>query len=315
MSKASKIQKLLDYLRRHGRATREELALYLNVNKKTITTYINDINADHHVYIHSETGKYGGYTLKEINPKIVMDKSEINALSVSEGVIKKLRPEIYPEFKSLSEKLRQLYQKQTELEAASKESFITASTSLHTSKDRKLEEKLNQVINEHQIIELYYEDVNKTKLYRIVDPYEIVSYKGSVYLIAFCHLRKELRTFKLNRIKDFKRTSNFYQTVVSYNVESIYENNIGIYIGKLQQTKLRITSPFDVIVSEKQWFKTQKITRETESSILLDAVISDDEETISWLLSMKDCVEIISPDTLKNRYLETVKKIYSKNFN
>lgn len=45
MSKASNIQKMIDYLATQKTATREELATYLNVNKKTISSYVNDINA------------------------------------------------------------------------------------------------------------------------------------------------------------------------------------------------------------------------------------------------------------------------------
>ena len=67
MSKASNIQKMIDYLVTQKRATREELASYLNVNKKTISSYVNDINADYHYYIKSVTGKYGGYELTHYN--------------------------------------------------------------------------------------------------------------------------------------------------------------------------------------------------------------------------------------------------------
>ncbi|OJV65114.1 MAG: hypothetical protein BGO41_00685 [Clostridiales bacterium 38-18] len=315
MSKASNIQKLIDYLRRHERVSRDELAQYLNVDKKTVTNYINDINADHHIHIESVTGKYGGYTLKEINLKVVIDKSELNALAISEKIVKKLRPEIYPEYKSLSEKLKQIYNTQNETEMSSNRSFITASTNLHSIRDRKIEDQLNRVIIERQTIELNYEDVNKTKILRIVDPYEMFCTVDGLYLIAYCHLRQDIRFFKLNRIMSFKRSGENFQTKVDYNPEMIFENNIGIHMGNQILAKLRISTPFDVIISEKQWFKTQKITRENDNCILFEADISEDEETISWLLSMKEFVEVISPESLRTHYLETVKKIFYKNFN
>ncbi len=42
---------------------------------------------------------------------------------------------------------------------------------------------------------------------RLVDPYEI---KDKIYMIGYCHLRGELRTFRINRIRDLIVTENTF---------------------------------------------------------------------------------------------------------
>lgn len=59
MSKASNIQKMIDYLKVKECVTRDELATLLNVKKSTISNYVGDINADHHYLIEASTGRYG----------------------------------------------------------------------------------------------------------------------------------------------------------------------------------------------------------------------------------------------------------------
>ena len=48
---------------------------------------------------------------------------------------------------------------------------------------------------------------------------------------------------------------------------------------------------------------------------MFEGTLEGDEEIISWMLSMRECVEIIEPEILKNKYLEVIKKIHERNFN
>ena len=317
MSKASKIQKLLDYLQNNRHATREELANYLNVDKKTISSYINDINSDHHYYIHSETGKYGGYTLTNYNTIITIDESELGALHIAKEIIEKTRPEISLEFNALTKKIQKIYEKQSKEKRPLPNDYFKSAhgLSVHTTQDRKKERKINKAISEKRKILILYGDVYKNMKERFVDPYEIIGFKGSTYLVGHCHLRGEVRIFKLSRIESVKYTDCTFETNDTYDLPKIMASTLGIHIGMQINVKLKIKSPFDVIVSEKKWVNQQSITRIDEKLVLFEGIMSDDEETITWLLSLKDCVEIIEPTSLKERYLETLKKIYKKNFN
>lgn len=312
MSKASNIQKMIDYLVTQKRATREELASYLNVNKKTISSYVNDINADYHYYIKAVTGKYGGYELTHYNTSIQFDKSELNALLIAKEVIEKTRPEISPELNFLVRKIKKIYEKQNQIERPLPNDFYKSADglSVHRSEDRKIEDRLNRAIASKMMIQFTYGDVYKKKSIRKIDPYEVLSYKGSTYLIGLCHLRGAIRIFKLSRITCLVYTTDYFEDKKTYNRAELLSQNIGIHIGELVDAQIRIFAPFDVIVSEKQWIGHQVITRESEDSVIFEGLLSNDAETITWLLSMKECVEIIEPESLVEHYKKTVEKIY-----
>lgn len=317
MSKASKIQKMIDYLIMKKSATREELAIYLNVNKKTITSYVNDVNADHHYYIESTTGKYGGYKLNYYRNSIHIDKSEMNALLIANEIIEKERPEIFPEFNTLTQKIQNIYEQHQPGADALPNEFYKASNgmSVDHSSDRKKEEKMSKAIENCIALKILYTDSHKNENYRIVEPYQIFSFKGGTYLIGNCRLREDIRIFKLSRVDKIEYTSSSYTIKKDYNLSELFNKTIGIHLGNIMKVKLKIFSPFDTFICEKKWVDDQMIIRESEDCVIFSGHLSDDEETITWLLSMKDCVEILQPEGLLNRYKTAVKKIFDKNFN
>jgi predicted DNA-binding transcriptional regulator YafY len=42
---------------------------------------------------------------------------------------------------------------------------------------------------------------SKKQTHRKIDPYKIWIFEGTIYIIGFCHLRDEVRTFVVDRIK------------------------------------------------------------------------------------------------------------------
>lgn len=60
---------------------------------------------------------------------------------------------------------------------------------------------IEQSILNHKSIKITYESLESKKTTRQVDPYSLVFRRHAWYLIGFCHLREEIRIFRLNRIK------------------------------------------------------------------------------------------------------------------
>jgi DNA polymerase III epsilon subunit len=54
----------------------------------------------------------------------------------------------------------------------------------------------------------YLSAYNEDTTIRVIEPYDISVTRGSTYIHAFCHLRKERCTFRLDRILEFKTVSS-----------------------------------------------------------------------------------------------------------
>jgi DNA polymerase-3 subunit epsilon len=59
---------------------------------------------------------------------------------------------------------------------------------------------LDEALRRRSLLKLRYVSSRWTETQRIVEPIEVAAYGDYTYLVAFCHLRQEQRTFRLDRI-------------------------------------------------------------------------------------------------------------------
>jgi DNA polymerase-3 subunit epsilon len=67
--------------------------------------------------------------------------------------------------------------------------------------------EMEEALNRRCSLWLRYVSGAGEETLREVDPLQVTSYSGCVYLVAFCHLRNEQRTFRLDRIVEMRATS------------------------------------------------------------------------------------------------------------
>ena len=59
---------------------------------------------------------------------------------------------------------------------------------------------LEEAIHSQKPVQIRYLSYWGEETYRVIEPIEVINYGDCVYLTAFCHLRQEQRTFRLDRI-------------------------------------------------------------------------------------------------------------------
>lgn len=67
---------------------------------------------------------------------------------------------------------------------------------------------LGEAIHSGKKLHIVYEDKKGERSTRLVSPLQVIGLSDYVYLRAYCHLRKEERTFRLDRIIELKTTEN-----------------------------------------------------------------------------------------------------------
>ncbi|MGH7831948.1 MAG: helix-turn-helix transcriptional regulator, partial [Candidatus Binatia bacterium] len=65
----------------------------------------------------------------------------------------------------------------------------------------------------------YYSASRNTTTRREVDPYRLWYAAGGLYLIAYCHLRKDVRMFAVERVRSIALTDHPYQLPLGFNIE------------------------------------------------------------------------------------------------
>ncbi|KZL91866.1 helix-turn-helix transcriptional regulator [Clostridium magnum] len=166
------------------------------------------------------------------------------------------------------------------------------------------------ILHKYEVIISYTSNEGKSTRRR-VQPYKLFMYKGECYVIAKCLLKDSIRFFKLVRISEMIVTSiKFEQNLdVEKFLQDSMDKNIGIFYGQEYKLKLKIYPPMSNTIKERIWVDNQVITELENGEIFFEATMQGGPEIISWILSMRSCVKVIEPESLKIELKEELEKM------
>ncbi len=139
----------------------------------------------------------------------------------------------------------------------------------------------------------YYSPGGQTK--REIEPYYLIFKWSSWYVYGFCLLRKDFRLFKLERMDGIVHGENF-------------ERRDGIPLPELSNEKIfpargRVKAVFDPSMKWQlvEEYGAGSFKEQADGTLLFEHEYADDEGLISWMLSCRDKVTVIEPESVKDK--------------
>ncbi|MCG6878845.1 MAG: WYL domain-containing protein, partial [Deltaproteobacteria bacterium] len=162
---------------------------------------------------------------------------------------------------------------------------------------------LNQVNNaaiNHSSIEIvYYTMSRKKESRRRVDPYRIWFFNGTFYLIGFCHKRRDVRVFALDRIKMLHQTKENFEIPEDFSLENFMASSFGVYQGEAVRIKVWFHSDVAGYIKEKIWHESQRIHILDDGSIIFEARVAGTDEIRFWIMTWGSRAEVLEPESLR----------------
>lgn len=301
-------------LQARGKMKIKELASELEISGKQIRNY-RDYLGEARIYIDSEKGKYGGYTIQDCNNLIGLNirQEDINTMSILNQYLEYNKYPYAKQVRNIMDRLKAVYNINSNEELAPYLVENDNNTSENEVELEKVREFNIAFITKSKIDIDYFSLKSKEVTQRIIHPYGVYQYKNDMYVAAYCERRNKVLDFKLCRIRKYKILENKFKMNKDFNWSEYRKNCIGIYKGeKNYLVKLKIEDPMSYIISEKEWVKNQKITGNDDGSIYFEATMKGLIEIKSWILSMGDMVEVIEPKELKVKIKDEINKMYKK---
>lgn len=224
MKRLTRITAVLIQLQSKRIVTAKEIAERFEISLRTVYRDIKTLQ-DSGVPIGSENGV--GYFIVDgfRLPPISLTEEEANSLIISETFIKKQGD------KSLAKNYDSLIIKiKATLKNFQKENLALLSTrTLNFTKDKINESNwlsdIQKSISNNVQLEINYKSLYKQELtIRKIEPQAIYYTNNTWIVIAFCHLRDELREFRLDRILKLKTTMISFEKMHSFNFQEYIEN-------------------------------------------------------------------------------------------
>ena len=190
--------------------TARDIAEKHNVSIRTVYRDIRTLEKSG-IPIVTEEGR--GYSIMEgYNlPPVMFTKDEANALITAEQILKN-NPDLslIESFDSAVEKIK------TVLKFSQKEKAELLAQRLQVRKYAGPEKtsnyliQLQEAITDYRVMKMTYQSLKGATTTRDIEPFALIQTKESWVLIAFCRLRTEFRTFRLDCIQKLIATDSFF---------------------------------------------------------------------------------------------------------
>lgn len=174
-------------------------------------------------------------------------------------------------------------------------------------------QSMSEATAKRKRVELRYAAVSSGReTVRKVDPYQVWVMNGSLYLIGLCHLRDEIRTFAMDRIKNFQVLDEQFHFPKDFTLEKYLQTAFHVMKGKPERATVRFAPGVAHIVRERLWHPTQEIRELADGGLELALEVPINYEIISWVLGFGSAAEVIEPDSLRTRILDELRAAASK---
>ena len=178
---------------------------------------------------------------------------------------------------------------------------------------REIINRVNDACAGRRSVEMIYYTMSRRKeSKRRVDPYRIWFFSGSFYLIGFCHLRKEIRVFTVDRIKMLHLTEEKFEIPEDFRFEEFIGRSFGVFQGEPVHVRVRFSPDVAGYIKEKIWLSDQKIEALDDGSIIFEADVSGTDEIRFWIMSWGSKAEVIEPESLRQEIQEEAEALLDR---
>jgi len=177
------------------------------------------------------------------------------------------------------------------------------------------EEIGSALLNRKRLQITYYARGNDKTTEREISPQRLIFYRDNWYLDAYCHLRKDLRSFALDGIGKVIITNAKSEEVSEKQLHEHFAESYGIFSGKAShRAKLKFSPEKARWVSSETWHGQQVGSFDKDGNYILEFDYNQDPELIMDILKYGSGVEVLGPASLKNRVKAELEKAFKNYF-
>lgn len=249
-----------------------------------------------------------GFTL----PDVQMTEGEVLALMVADKALSAYRGT------ECEELLRQLLEKATlalgEVRTVNPQKLAEAYSFLHTSPPARVRPDvfaaIERAIRTRETLDVeYHTQYRKETGRRKLDPYHLANVDGDWFLLAWCHRREEVRTFKPARIREAVPTGEQFSPR-PFDPEEFLRTKIGTMAGeKVFQAVVRFDATLAEHVLERDWPQGYRVQILTGGGVELSFRSENSGALIRWCLSWGPGAAILSPAWVRRQARQHLKAL------
>jgi predicted DNA-binding transcriptional regulator YafY len=298
---ASRLLTLILLLQAHPNQKAFDLASQLGVSVRTLHRYVEMLD-EMGIPVYTERGPYGGFSLVRgyKMPPMIFSPEEAVAVCLGTSLVGDMWGQLYQEAA-----LGALVKLENVLPDEQRDEVVWARRSLVAiglhypglEVYAPVVAKLRQAIRELRRVEMVYQSASASEAAaRLLDPYALALRLGWWYVVGFCHLRQEVRIFRLDRIRELNLLGEVFLVPENFDARKFLK---GEFQGQPQiRSRVRF-KPEAAQVARGNRSIWDRIEEQPDGSIIVTMSTPDLNWAASNILAYGPLVEVLDPPGLR----------------
>jgi predicted DNA-binding transcriptional regulator YafY len=308
----TRVLTVLELLQSHAEMTGGEIARRLEVDPRTVRRYITMLQ-DLGIPVEAERGRHGAYRLRPGFKLPPLMFTEDEALAVTLGLRIAQRAGLSASTASVEGALAKLERVMPEtlreqLQDVDASLIIELAQPAGIAAPEGVIAALSNAIRATYQVKLNYQAYEGETSTRIFDPYGLVYRVGRWYVVGYCHLRAETRTFRLDRVQRVERLNTRFTRPVAFDallhVEQSLANTPGQY-----RVEVLFDAPLEAV--QQQVPVALGTLTEQPNGIRLVCEVQRLSWIAGYLAGLTLPITILHPDDLKIEMRRLVERVQS----
>jgi predicted DNA-binding transcriptional regulator YafY len=164
---------------------------------------------------------------------------------------------------------------------------------------------LDRAIRDRLVVSTVYEALSGEVTRRKLEPVQL-HWDGrleTLYLIAYCRLRQDMRVFAVHRFRAVSAGSRErFEPRAEVTSESAVRHAFRLWRAEsVTRVRLRFSGRGARVVADRRWHPSQRTKRDEDGTLLFEAEVAGLEEITAWILSFGADCGVLEPEELRQR--------------
>jgi predicted DNA-binding transcriptional regulator YafY len=160
-------------------------------------------------------------------------------------------------------------------------------------------------------VEMVYWTASRNKVgQRDFDPYEMALIDDGWYVVGYCHKRRDILMFAVQRVKSVRATGDSFERPGGFRLEEYLKGSFRALRGDGDyDIALHFSPEVADRIKERRWHSSQKLERQDDGSLVLRFHVNDLREVKRWVMGWGGDCRVLEPKELRESIREEAKRI------
>ncbi len=301
---ATRLLSLILLLQSKPRWKAADLSTELEVSERTVHRYMGMLE-EMGIPIYSERGPYGGFALVRGYklPPLVFGAEEATVLYMGAQLVGEVWGRTYHDaVTAATAKLDNVLPDdlRSAVAEARRSLVVSGLTAMDYTPWAATIHTLRRCIGERRCVSLRYRSRAGEETQRTVAPYALTLQWGRWYLVGLCHLRRQMRTFRVDRIGDAMGCEERFELPRDFDVRAYLARSMAFEPTHHVAVRIQPPPAREVLASHEPWMRVEE---EAGGVVVVRFPVASLNWVTGWVLSFGPHALVLDPPELAERVI------------